>query len=96
MLIEERKRQVGSSYPIELIFTRFVSAIPSPIPASEDVVNYEVAFPEISPMLFLFANLMFMLPLEAEASKKHIFLPTLAIEASSKKWFGYYKVIISM
>ena len=85
MLIDDRNKQVGSSWPTELILTRFVKAIPSPIPINEDVVNYEVALPDMSPMLFLFANLILMLPLEADASKKQIFLPTFAIEASNRK-----------
>ena len=76
--------------------TRFVRAIPKPIPASDEVVNYEVALPEISPMLLRLANLIFMLPREADASRKQMFLPTLAIDAKSRKWFGNCKVIISM
>lgn len=40
----------------------------------------------MSPMLFLFANLMLILALEADDSKKQTFLPTLAIDASIRKW----------
>jgi hypothetical protein len=62
-----------------------VRAIPKPIPAKDEVVNYDVALPEISPMLLRLANLILILPLDAEARRKQIFLPTLATEANSKK-----------
>lgn len=39
MEIEERNRQVGRSCVIEEMFTRFVNAMPRPIPAREEVVN---------------------------------------------------------
>ena len=70
--------------------------IPSPIPTNEAVVYCDVDFPEMSPMLFAFANRILMLPLDADASKKQMFLPMLAVDASNKKWFGNCKVIISM
>lgn len=59
---------------------------PSPTPIKVDAVNYDTLFPEMSPMLFLFANLALILARDAEESKKHTFLPTLATEASSRKW----------
>lgn len=70
--------------------------IPRPIPNKDAVVYCDVDLPEMSPMLLAFANRMFMLPLDAEASKKQMFFPILAVEASNKKCLGYCKVIISM
>lgn len=61
------------------------STKPTPTPNKVDAVNYETLLPDISPMLFLLENLTLMLALEAAESKKHIFLPTLAKEAKSKK-----------
>ena len=57
----------------------------SPMPIRDAVVNYEVALPEMSPILFLLANLILMLPREADAKRKQMFLPTFATEASNKK-----------
>ena len=74
----------------------FVKPIPRDIPSNELVVNYDVALPEMSPILLAFANCIFILPLDAEASRKQIFLPMLAIDASIKKWVGNFNVKISM
>lgn len=59
---------------------------PRPTPIKVDAVNYDTLFPDMSPMLFLFANLTLILARDAEESKKHTFLPTLAIDANSRKW----------
>ena len=58
---------------------------PNPTPINVDAVNYETLFPDISPILFLFANYTFMLALEADDNKKHTFFPILAIDANIKK-----------
>ena len=52
--------------------------------------------PEISPILFLFANYTLILALEAADNKKHIFFETFATEASNKKCCGKFKVNNSM
>jgi hypothetical protein len=59
---------------------------PRPTPIKVDAVNYDTLFPDMSPILFLFANLTLILARDAEESKKHTFLPTLAIEANRRKW----------
>jgi hypothetical protein len=59
-------------------------------------VNYETALPEISPMLLAFANLTLIDDLDAEASKKVMFLQALARDASNKNELGKAKVIHSM
>jgi hypothetical protein len=59
---------------------------PSPTPNRVEAVNYETLLPEISPILFLFANYTFILALEADDNKKHTFLPILPIDASNKKY----------
>jgi hypothetical protein len=69
---------------------------PRPTPIKVDAVNYDTLFPDMSPMLFLFANLTLILARDAEESKKHTFLPTLAIDANSRKWWGYFKVKMSI
>jgi len=47
-------------------------------------------------MLLFFANLKFILALDADDSMKQIFLPTFAKEAISRKCFGNANVIISI
>ena len=69
---------------------------PTPTPNRVEAVNYDTLFPDMSPMLFLLENLTLMDALEAAESRKHIFLPTLANDARSKKYMGNYSVIISM
>jgi hypothetical protein len=64
----------------------FDNISPRPTPIKVDAVNYETLLPEMSPTLFLFANLTFILARDAEESKKHTFLPTFAIEANIRKW----------
>jgi hypothetical protein len=68
-----------------VISITFDNISPKPTPINDEAVNYETLFPDISPILFLFANLMLILALEAEDNRKHTFFPTLAIEASIKK-----------
>jgi hypothetical protein len=58
---------------------------PKPTPTRVEAVNCDTLFPEISPMLFLFANYTFILALDAAESKKQIFFPILAVEARAKK-----------
>ena len=84
-LMLERTKNVGNSYDIELILIMELSAIPRPMPNSDDVVNYETALPEMSPILFCFANLTLMEAREAAARRKQMFLPTFAVEANAKK-----------
>ena len=67
-----------------------------PTPTRVDAVNCETLFPEMSPMLFLFANYTFMLALDAADNKKHMFLLMLAREARTKKCPGNLSVRISM
>jgi tagatose-1,6-bisphosphate aldolase len=50
----------------------------------------------MSARLFYFANLWLILALDADESMKQMFLPQLAIEAISKKYFGNAKVVISI
>ena len=87
---------MGKSYGIELILITWESIEPRVIPIREEVVNWETDFPEMSPILFLLANLTLMEALLAAANKKQIFLPTLAILASAKKAEGNLKVRISI
>ena len=47
-------------------------------------------------MLLDFANLTFILALEADESMKQTFFPTFAIDAISKKCYGKAKVVISI
>lgn len=65
-------------------------------PTKVDAVNCDTLFPDISPMLFFFANYTLILALEAADNRKHIFLPIFAIEASAKKWLGNLSVNISI
>lgn len=58
---------------------------PRPTPIRVEAVNYDTLFPEMSPILFLFANLTLMLARDADESKKQTFFPTFAIEASKRK-----------
>lgn len=51
------------------MFIALERAIPSPIPISEEVVYYDTALPEISPILFRFANLILMDALDADDSR---------------------------
>lgn len=62
-----------------------VSALPRHMPAIDEVVNWETDLPEMSPTLFLLANLKLIWALDADANRKHMFLPALAVEASSRK-----------
>lgn len=59
---------------------------PTPTPNKVEAVNYETLLPEMSPMLFRFANLTFIDALEAADSRKQMFLPTFANDARSKKY----------
>jgi hypothetical protein len=86
----------GNNWDMEVISMIWENIKPIPTPPRVEAVNYETLFPEISPTLFLFANLTLMLALEAAESKKHIFFPTFAIDASAKKWLGNLRVRISM
>lgn len=54
---------------------------PNAIPNSEALVNCVTAFPAISPMLFLLANLRLILALVADAQRKVTFFPILARDA---------------
>jgi hypothetical protein len=58
---------------------------PKPTPINVEAVNYETLLPEMSPILFLFANYTFMLALEADDRRKQTFFPMLPIEASRRK-----------
>lgn len=57
---------------------------------------YDIAFPVISPILFLLANRILIEALDADDSSIQTFLPTFAIDASKRKCYGYYNVIISI
>ena len=69
---------------------------PSPTPIKVEAVNYDTLFPEMSPMLFLFANCTLILALEAEDSRKQMFFPMFPIEASKRKYYGNFNVRMSM
>jgi hypothetical protein len=64
----------------------FESPSPTPTPTRVDAVNYETLFPDMSPILFLLANLTLMLARDADDSKKQTFLPTLPTDANNRKW----------
>lgn len=66
------------------------------MPIIEEVVNCETDLPEMSPTLFLLANLRLIWARLAAASKKQMFLPALAVDASKRKWFGKASAEISM
>lgn len=61
--------QVGINYGRELMLITEVKNMPKPIPTREEVVYWDTALPEMSPMLFLLANLMLMEALEADESR---------------------------
>jgi hypothetical protein len=84
-LIAVKTRNTGYSYDIIVISIILDSISPIPTPTRVEAVNYETLFPEMSPMLFRFANCTFMLALDAADSKKQMFLPILAVEARAKK-----------
>ena len=69
---------------------------PTPIPITFVNVNYDTAFPEMSPILLALANLTLIEEREAEAKRKVIFLHPLAREASSKNELGKASVIHSI
>ena len=47
-------------------------------------------------MLLFLAKRALMLAREADESRKQMFLPTFAMEARSRKWWGNFKVRMSM
>ena len=69
ILTVESSRQVGITWEIWLMLIKLVSPMPRPIPIKLEVVNWLTDLPEMSPMLFLLANLMLMEPLLADASR---------------------------
>lgn len=69
ILTVESSRQVGITWEIWLMLIKLVSPMPRPIPIRLEVVNWLTDLPEMSPMLFLLANLMLMEPLLADASR---------------------------
>jgi len=72
----------------------FVSEIPSAYPRRLDAVYYDVDLPWISARLLFFANLRLILALDADESMKQTFIPTFAIDAIRRKYYGYNKVVI--
>lgn len=78
-------RQVGNNWGSELILIIFDSTIPRPIPKRDEHVDWEALLPVISPMLFAFANRMFMEARVADARRKQTFLEAFAVEARNKK-----------
>jgi len=81
--------KTGSNYAIDPISIILVRIIPRPTPARVLAVNYETLLPEISPILFCLANLIFRDALEAADSKKQMFLAIFASDAKAKNIPGY-------
>ena len=77
--------KTGYSWDIYEISMNLDKTRPRPTPNKVDAVNWDTLLPEISPILFRFANCTFILALDAADSKKHMFLPIFAIDARAKK-----------
>ena len=88
--------KTGANYDNWLISISFERPIPMPIPTSEEVVNSETDLPAISAMLFLLAKRMLIWALEADAIKKQMFFPILAVDAKKRKRYGNLSVMISI
>ena len=86
MLTDDSRTNTGYNWLITVISITLESPKPSPTPTKVDAVNWDTLFPDMSPILFLFANLTLILARDADESKKQTFLPTLATEASRRKW----------
>ena len=74
----------------------YESTLPRHIPTSEDVVNCDTDLPEMSPTLLRLANLRLIYARDAAANKKHMFFPTLAVEAKNRNICGNASVMISI
>ena len=96
IFIADNPKNVGNRCGIELILMHWVRSVPRPIPKRDVVVNWETAFPAMSPTLFYLANLTLIEARDAAANRKQIFLPTLASDARAKKCVGNLRVMISM
>lgn len=106
MICDERNEQykvlaestinVGISWDNELTLMNELKALPNIMPKIDDVVNCETDFPEMSPTLLHLANLKLIWARDAEANKKHIFLPAFAVDAKNRNKWGNASAMTSM
>jgi hypothetical protein len=85
MLTKDKTMKVGYSCDNAVMSIILERNIPIATPNRVDAVYYDMLFPDMSPILFLFANCILMLALDAAESKKQMFFPAFAIDAKAKK-----------